>query len=269
MMTEADQTLKLFAALILFAVLRSIKLIPLTKFWIAMVTYDHDVPERLLQWEPNKYEEYVATVIEWMIIGLVGALLIWVAVSTVYLYVNGGTWTEVFHRPKDAPVPDWLEPPRAVPRMYAVRQVEPPRAAISLATPARRLNNENKCVHCGPVHGKCCCEPRCRSGVSFSYPYPDAKEANEKVKFSLETWGTGMVLGSTVGPMAGAAYASFLGENVAVGSTIGGPAGAIGGFIVGVTGGLLVAFNTAEAPKCIAKCAQMFLNPPGCTCDDR
>jgi len=161
MAAESDLTVKFFATLILFSALRGIKLVPLAKFWRAIVMYDHDVPDRLLQWQPNKYEEHAATVIEWVIIGIVGSLLFIFATLTVYLYANGSTWAEVFH-PKPEPLPSWLEPMPSMPSQETVFQVVPPQATTSLASPAQI------CVSpCADGWGLCCCSPTCPKGVAF------------------------------------------------------------------------------------------------------
>jgi len=259
MAAESDLTVKFFATLILFSALRGIKLVPLAKFWRAIVMYDHDVPDRLLQWQPNKYEEHAATVIEWVIIGIVGSLLFIFATLTVYLYANGSTWAEVFH-PKPEPLPSWLEPMPSMPSQETVSQVVPPQATTSLATPARRL--AQKCVsHCVDGSGLCCCTPTCPNGVAFL----GSRSAAKVVKISLETGGSasgaGLAVGGAIGGLAAAG-----GEAAMAGVAIGGPIGGLVGGVLGGIVGLCGAMGSHEAGNCIKECSQVDKNPPGCYC---
>jgi len=257
MAAESDLTVKFFATLILFSALRGIKLVPLAKFWRAIVMYDHDVPDRLLQWQPNKYEEHAATVIEWVIIGIVGSLLFIFATLTVYLYANGSTWAEVFH-PKPEPLPSWLEPMPSMPSQETVSQVVPPQATNSWTTPARRL--EHKCVSCVPQEGECCCSPRCATGVEF---FAD-RDPPKVVKVAVETGDGASAAGAVIGGTAGALTAAA--GDALVGATVGGPVGAVIGMGAGLCVGFVGAFASEETGQCVAMCSQLHTYPPGCPC---
>jgi len=298
MMTDpSDFDLNFWRSLVIFAMVRSIKLIPLFRFWDAVICYDLGEPDKLRKWQPNKSEEYAATAIEWLIIIGVGSLLLVLGTLTCYLYLNGGSWADVMHGPKETALPSWLEAPPSIQGPGGLQKPQPSWPSLealpskqgssgrqhpqpswlesppsmqessSLTAPGRRLDS---CTW-QYLHGfsaKCCCSAKCPSGVEIHVK--DWVKYKRVLKKADDAGEVGFEIGGALGPgVVGTGLTYYLGVEVGAGVALGGPLGALGGLVLGAAAGAISAAVTKghEVPiMCIKKCWKLDSHPPGCFC---
>jgi len=292
--------------ILLFAILRSAKLVPLLSFWKAAKQYDGGDDSAIVLWDPGLCEERSAWVVDALVILTFAAVLFAVIVLTCFIYSQGGSWTGTLEALENQGAATRPQHPATMARPTGKTPPSDPPAWLEQKQEQKQVNTDNwqprrlkagrcdtSCLHSSSDDGECCCAAHCPSGVAIAYK----QGANERASSAIAHASAGTVLGGAVGAGSAAAAAAgtaaagtaaagtaaagtaaaaagtaAAGTAAAVGTgatlgTVAGPVGALAGGALFLIGSLMFAPGY-EDEHCVTQCSYISDRHISCNCED-